>query len=159
MHSRRPAAPAIAATGDIGDNRTMTEPPDTDDETRPEQSAPDPHRSGLKDPRRATAALGAIILGLESLVLLLTIVPLRMLQVDHLGATIGLMLLLTLSCIVLAGMMRRPWAWYGGSAIQLVLLVCGLIHWAIAGVGLIFGLTWLYALSVRRKLSKPPVRE
>lgn len=127
--------------------------------TDPAASVDDSQRSGLSDPQRSIAALGAIVLASQALVLLLTLVPLRMLRVDQPGLATTLMLVLMVACIGVAGVIRRgSWAWHAGTAIQVVLLACGLIHWSLAGLGVIFGLTWLYALSVRRKLSKPPVR-
>ncbi|HZE39893.1 MAG TPA: DUF4233 domain-containing protein [Stackebrandtia sp.] len=115
--------------------------------------------SGLRDPKRAIAALGGIILGLEALVLLLAIVPLRMMGVRHLGAAITLVLIMVVAAIVLAGMCRHDWAWWAGVGLQTAVLVSGLFfHWALLGVGVIFGATWLFALSVRGKLSRPPKR-
>lgn len=122
------------------------------------EELPDAQRSGLRNPQRASAGLGSIVLGLEALVLLMTIVPLRMLLDSGLGPAIGLVLGLTVVCVVLAGMMRRAWAWHLGTLVQVILVAAGLIHWSLAGVGVIFGATWWYALTVRAKLAKPPVR-
>lgn len=130
------------------------------DDERTDTGTDDAGRSGLRDPARAIAGLGACILALESLVLLLTIVPLRMMRIDYLGAAITVVLVLTVGCIVLAARATRRWAWHGGTVVQLALLACGFFfHWALAGVGLIFGITWIFALSVRGKLSRPPVRD
>ena len=43
---------------------------------------------------------------------------------------------------VLAGMMRRPWAWYAGTVLQGLLLLAGLLHWSLFVLGVIFGLVW-----------------
>nr|BFE75924.1 hypothetical protein GCM10020092_092250 [Actinoplanes digitatis] len=48
--------------------------------------------------------------------------------------------------------MRRPWAWHAGSALQVLLLAAGLLHWSLAALGLIFGAAWIYATTVRRKI-------
>ncbi|CAM3253292.1 DUF4233 domain-containing protein [Stackebrandtia soli] len=117
----------------------------------------DETRSGLKDPARAVAALGAIMLGTEALVLLMALAPLRIL-LDDSGTAIWVVLALTVACVVAAGLIRRPWAWHLGSVIQVGLLASGVLHWALAGVGVIFAISWVFALSVRRKLSRPPVR-
>ncbi len=135
----------------------MTDEPDSND-------VPDDHeetaRSGLKDPQRSIRTLGAMIMALETLVLLLTIVPLRMMRVDDLGVAIVIMLSLSVACVVFAGFMRHPWAWHGGTLVQIGLLIVGFVfHWSIAGVGIIFGLTWVFTLYVRRTLSRPPVRK
>lgn len=130
------------------------------DEQPPDTEVDDSQRSGLRDPVRAIAGLAACVLALEALVLLLTIVPLRMMRIDHLSLAITVVLVLTVACVVLAARATRAWAWHGGTAVQVVLLLCGLLfHWALAGVGLIFGVTWWFALSVRGRLSRPPVRE
>lgn len=128
-------------------------------DTPPETEVDDSQRSGLRDPVRAIRGLGAVVLALEAFVLLLTIVPLRMMRVENLGLAIGTVLVLTVACVVLAGRTNRNWAWHAGTAIQVLLLVAGLaFHWSLAGVGVVFGGTWLFALSVRHKLSRPPVR-
>lgn len=130
------------------------------DEQRPETELDDSQRSGLRDPVRAIAGLGACVLALEALVLLLTIVPLRMMRIDNLTFAVIVVLVLTVACVLLAARITRRWAWHGGTAVQVVLLLSGFIfHWALAGVGLIFGVTWWFALSVRTKLSRPPVRD
>ncbi|MGH8876850.1 MAG: DUF4233 domain-containing protein [Stackebrandtia sp.] len=148
----------------MNDDRSAPEVPDDVVGDATEDSAGDAAgdsagQSGLRDPRRAMAAMGAIVLALESLVLLLTIVPMRMMRIEYLDVAIGIVLTLTLAAIVFAARARHTWAWHGGTAIQLILLASGYLHWSLAAVGLIFGLTWAYAWSVRRKLDQPPVRE
>ncbi len=51
---------------------------------------------------------------------------------------------------VLAGMMRRPWAWHAGTVLQGLLLLSGLLHWSLFVLGVIFALVWAYAWHVRR---------
>lgn len=129
------------------------------DDHKVEAEPDDSQRSGLRDPLRAIAGLGAIVLILEALVLLLTIVPMRMMRIGNLSWAITAILVLTVACVVCAARARTAWAWHGGTVIQAALLVCGpVFHWSLAGVGLIFGITWWFALSVRTKLSRPPVR-
>lgn len=121
---------------------------------------PDPStRSGLTNPNRAIRALGASVVGLEFLVLLLAILPMRMLNVEPWGPALGIVLAAAAACLVLAARMNRRWAWIGAGVIQAILLAAGLLHWMLAAVGVVFGATWLYALSVRRQLSRPPVRD
>ena len=48
--------------------------------------------------------------------------------------------------------MRRSWAWHAGTALQVLLLVSGLLHWSLAALGLIFGAAWWYASNVRRAI-------
>ncbi|BCB84497.1 DUF4233 domain-containing protein [Phytohabitans suffuscus] len=116
-------------------------------------------RSGLRNPLAAARGLGAGTLILETIVLLLAIQPMRMLGGDLSGATIGVIVGAAVACVVLAGLLRHEWAWYCAAALQGLLILGGFLHWGLAGVGLLFGLAWLYALSVRRTILSPPKRE
>jgi hypothetical protein len=134
-----------------------TPPPEpTPPRSSPEEEAPDeggePRRSGLRNPEAAVRGLGSGTLALEAIVLLLAIQPIRMLDGDLGGWGIGAVVTLAVLAAVVAGSMRRPWAWHAGTALQVLLLASGLLHWSLAALGLIFGLTWAYATSVRRKI-------
>ncbi|MGC4895182.1 DUF4233 domain-containing protein [Micromonospora sp. DT31] len=107
-------------------------------------------RSGLRNPAKAVRGLGAGTLALEALVLLLAIQPIRVVGGDLGGAAIGAIVALAVACVVLAGMMGRPWAWNAGTVLQGLLLLSGLLHWSLFGLGVMFGLVWAYALHVRR---------
>ncbi len=130
--------------------------------TPPEPTSPDdapagvdgeePRRSGLRNPEAAVRGLGAGTLALEAIVLLLAIQPIRILGGDLSGWGIGVVVALALLAAVLAGSMRRSWAWHAGTALQVLLLASGLLHWSLAALGLIFGATWAYATSVRHKI-------
>lgn len=119
----------------------------------------DATRSGLRDPARAVRTLGASVLGLEAIVLLLALAPMRMLKVPHLGSAVTVILVLTAVAILLAGMMKRAWAWYAAIGLQVALLPCFVFHWSITAIGVVFGLAWMYSLHARRVLSRPPVRD
>ena len=112
----------------------------------------EPRPSGLRDPAAAVRGLGAGTLALEALVLLLAIQPIRLLGGDLSGWGIGAVVALAVMAAVLAGSMRRSWAWNAGTALQVLLVASGLLHWSLAALGLIFGATWAYATSVRRKI-------
>ncbi|MFI7212629.1 DUF4233 domain-containing protein [Micromonospora maritima] len=107
-------------------------------------------RSGLRNPDKAVRGLGAGTMSLEALVLLLAIQPIRVVGGDLSGAAIGAIVALAVACVVLAGMMRRPWAWHAGTVLQGLLLLSGLLHWSLFVLGVIFALVWAYALHVRR---------
>ncbi|MDR7278668.1 DUF4233 domain-containing protein [Catenuloplanes atrovinosus] len=115
-------------------------------------STPEKKPSGLRNPEGAVRGLGAGTLIMEAVVLLLAIQPIRLLGGELGPVAIGLVITLTVAAIGLAGLMRRPWAWHGGSAIQIALLAGGFLHYALAVLGVIFGLVWLYALHVRRTI-------
>ncbi|WFF00988.1 DUF4233 domain-containing protein [Micromonospora sp. WMMD964] len=109
-----------------------------------------PRRSGLRNPEAAVRGLGAGTLALEALVLLLAIQPVRVVGGDLSGAAIGVVVALAVAAVVLAGMMRRSWAWNAGTVLQGLLILGGLLHWSLFGLGVIFALVWAYALHVRR---------
>ena len=113
---------------------------------------PEPPRSGLRDPRAAVRGLGAGTLGLEAIVLLLAIQPIRIMGGRLSGWGVAAVLVLAVLAAVLAGMMKRRWAWAAGTVLQVLLLASGLFHWSLAVLGLIFGAAWAYASFVRRSI-------
>ncbi|WP_328466347.1 DUF4233 domain-containing protein [Actinoplanes sp. NBC_00393] len=108
--------------------------------------------SGLRNPEAAVRGLGAGTLVLEAIVLLLAIVPIQKLSGDIPGWGIAAVVALAVVAVVLAGCMRRPWAWPAGAILQVLLLACGLVHWSLAVLGLIFGAVWAYNYNVRRTI-------
>jgi len=106
----------------------------------------------LRNPEKAIRGLGAAALSLEGITLLLGIAPIRMLGTGHPTAAMIILISAAVVAFALAGMMRRPWAWRAGGALQIALIVGGLAHWMIAAVGVVFGLAWLYVLRVRRTI-------
>jgi len=91
--------------------------------------------------------MGAGGLVIEAVVLLMAIVPLVRLGA---GAAAGAAAILAVLCAVLAGLLRHRWAWWAGIALQVVLFGTGLLHPALAVLGLVFGAVWGYVLSIRR---------
>ncbi|GAA5185007.1 hypothetical protein GCM10023322_27840 [Rugosimonospora acidiphila] len=110
-------------------------------------------RSGLRNPAGAVRGVGAGALALEALVLLLAIVPLTKISTHVTGAAIGSVLALAALCVVLAGMLRRRWAWHAATVLQVALFACGLFHVALAVLGVLFGAVWVYVLYVRRSIT------
>ncbi|MDG4827678.1 DUF4233 domain-containing protein [Asanoa sp. WMMD1127] len=109
-------------------------------------------RSGLRNPVAAVRGMGAAALGLQGVVLLLAIQPIRVLGDGAGAAAVWTLVGLVIACFVLCGMLRRAWAWPAGTAVQVALLVGGFLHWTLFALGLIFGLVWLYVLHVRRSI-------
>ncbi|MDW5327332.1 DUF4233 domain-containing protein [Plantactinospora sp. KLBMP9567] len=108
--------------------------------------------SGLRDPDRAVRGLGALTLSVETLVLLLAIQPIRLLGGDLGGSAIGVVVGLAMLAVVLAGCLRRPWAWHAATVLQGLLLLAGFLHWSLGALGLIFAGVWAYVLHVRRAI-------
>jgi len=122
---------------------------------------PEPHdhetppgfrRSGLRNPVAAVRGLGAAALGLEAIVLLLAIQPIRILGGDLSAAALGGVVGLAVVCFALCGLMRRSWAWNAGTVVQMLLLLGGFLHPSLFALGVIFGLAWVYVLHVRRTI-------
>lgn len=109
-------------------------------------------RSGLRNPEAAVRGLGAGTLVLEAIVLLLAIQPIRILGGDLSGWGIGVVVALAVLAVLLAGVIKRRWAWHAGTALQVLLLAAGLLHWSLAALGLIFGAAWAYATYVRKTI-------
>jgi hypothetical protein len=121
----------------------------------PDQSGsvgPGPRPSGLRNPAAAVRGVGAGTLAIEALVLLLAIQPIRVLGGDLSGAAIAVIVVLALASALLAGLLRRGWAWHAATGLQVLLLGAGLLHWSLAVLGLVFGLVWWYVLHVRRRI-------
>ena len=111
---------------------------------------PGERRSGLRDPQKAVRGLGAGTLALEALVLLLAIQPIRVVGGHLSGAAIAAIVALAVACVLLAGQMKRSWAWNAGTVLQGLLMLSGLLHWSLLVLGVVFALVWAYALHVRR---------
>ncbi len=118
------------------------EPPSSDEQPR----------SGLRNPQAAVRGLGAGTLALEAIVLLLAIQPIRIMGGDLSGWGVGAVVGLAVLAAVVAGMMRRRWAWTAGTVLQLLLVAAGLLHWSLAVLGVIFGAAWAYASYVRKTI-------
>jgi hypothetical protein len=115
-------------------------------------SAPPEPRSGLRNPAGAVRGLGATTLVIETVVLLLAIQPIRLLGGELSGAAIGAVLTLAVLAVVLAGLLRRSWAWHGATVLQAVLMLAGFLHWSLGVLGILFGAVWVYVLYVRRTI-------
>jgi hypothetical protein len=114
-------------------------------------TAPDPVRAG-----RALNGAAAGILLLEGIAVLF--VPRGIAQSGEglSGLRLPLLLGLSLVLILAAGIQRRPRGLYIGTALQVPLLLTGLLNgvmWFVAGI---FVLIWLYLLQVRKELLGSP---
>lgn len=117
-----------------------------------DEPAAAPRRSGLKNPQAAVRGLGAGTLVFEAVVLLLAIQPIRKLGGDLTGWGVVAVVGAAVAAALLAGCMKRPWAWTAGTVLQALLVAGFYLNVAIGAVGLIFGAAWVYALHVRRTI-------
>jgi hypothetical protein len=108
--------------------------------------------SGLKDPVRAVRGLGAGTLILETIVLLLAIQPIRVLGGELSGAAVGVIIALAVLAVLISGLLRRDWAWHAATVLQGLLMLAGFLHWSLAALGILFALTWVYVMHVRRSI-------
>jgi hypothetical protein len=104
---------------------------------------------GLRNPAAAVRGAGAGALVTEAIVLLLAIAPLARIGGVDRGAAIGLVVALAVAAGLLAGLLRHPWAWWAGLVVPVGLLAGGWLHWSLGALGVVFGLLWVYMLSMR----------
>jgi Protein of unknown function (DUF4233) len=114
------------------------------------------------DPVRAARALrgaAAAVLVLEGIAVLF--VPRGIAQTEEGlgGVRLTLLLVLAVVLVLAGGVQRRPWGVVVGTALQVPLLLTGLLNAAMWFVGGIFVLIWLYLLQVRKELLGHPFRE
>ncbi len=110
-------------------------------------TAPDPVRAG-----RALGGVAAGILVLEGIATLF--VPRGIAQTEGglTGARLTYLIVLAVVLILASGLQRRPQGVLVGTALQVPLLLTGLLNgvmWVVAGA---FVLIWLYLLQVRKEL-------
>ncbi|GAA1828124.1 MULTISPECIES: DUF4233 domain-containing protein [Actinomadura] len=95
--------------------------------------------------------LFATVLACEAIVIGLAIpVAVAVLDVD--GATAGGVCgSLALVCLVLAGLLRRPWAIPAGTVLQVLIIATGFMVPAMFFLGAVFGALWGTAIWLGRK--------
>ena len=59
-----------------------------------------------------------------------------------------------LLCLVLAGLLRRPWAYTAASVLQVALVAAGIVVPAMFFLGLVFGGLWFLALVLGRRVER-----
>ncbi len=104
-----------------------------------------------RSPRRGMCAA---VIGLEAIVLgLTTPVMLNLSDVTHAQALwVGLGL--CIACVVIAGLLRFPWAYYLGYAVQVAAIVLGIVIPLMYVLGGIFALLWVLADQLGRTIDR-----
>ena len=114
-------------------------------------TAPDPVRAA-----RALNGAAAAVLALEGIAVLFVPRGIAQTGAGLTGPRLALLLVLAVVLVLAAGVQRRPRGLYIGTALQVPLLLTGLLNsvmWFVAGV---FVLIWLYLLQVRKELLGAP---
>jgi hypothetical protein len=117
------------------------------EQRRAGQGPPDPLR-GFRGPVSAALVL-------EVVVVLLTLLVVGKFGGQN-GGAFGIALVLALAAVlvVLVRFAARPWVPAVAAALQLVMIACGLLVFALAVLGVIFGLVWLALLAMRRDVAR-----
>ncbi|WP_055481479.1 DUF4233 domain-containing protein [Sphaerimonospora mesophila] len=96
--------------------------------------------------------LCASVLGMEAIVVALT-TPVAI-AINHvpvpLAVTVGIGL--AVLCVVVTGMLKRPFAYVAGSVVQILAIATGFLVPAMFFLGLIFALLWITAIFVAHRV-------
>jgi hypothetical protein len=114
-------------------------------------TAPDPVRAG-----RALSGAAAALLVFEGLAVLFVPRGIAQSGPGLTGARLTYLLVLTVVLILASGVQRRPWGVVVGTALQVPLLLTGLLNGVMWFLGGAFVLVWLYLLQIRKDLLGSP---
>jgi hypothetical protein len=99
-------------------------------------------REAVKGKRRLTSSVLAMEVVVFWLAIIVAIVQ------SHVAAPVALSVGggLAVGCIAVAGMIKRPWAYRAGAALQVAAIACGFVVTAMFVVGAIFAALWVGAV-------------
>jgi len=117
-------------------------------------TAPDPVRAA-----RALRGAAAAVLVLEGIAVLFVPRGIAQTEAGLGGGQLTLLLVLAVVLVLAGGVQRRPWGVVVGTALQVPLLLTGLLTGAMWFVGGVFVLIWLYLLQIRKELLGSPFRD
>ncbi|REE95593.1 DUF4233 domain-containing protein [Thermomonospora umbrina] len=107
--------------------------------------------SGPGEAPKPTSLLAAVLAS-EAVVIALAI-PVAVAVQDVDGRTAGLVCGgLAVACLLLAGMVRRPWAVAVGGVLQVLLVASGFMVATMFFLGAIFGALWITAIWLGRRV-------
>ncbi|GII64914.1 membrane protein [Sphaerisporangium krabiense] len=96
--------------------------------------------------------LGASVLGMEAIVLgLVTPVAIVINKVSP-GVAVTVGLGLAVACVVVAGMLKRPFAYIAGSVVQVLAIATGFLVPIMFFLGVVFAALWITAIFVARRV-------
>lgn len=107
--------------------------------------------------RSAQRSLAATMLSLQAVVLGLTTPVMISVASVPVATALWVGLGLMVACIVVAGMLRRPWAYYLGWAIQVASLALGFVTSVMFVLGAVFLALWAGAFFVGAKIDRERV--
>jgi hypothetical protein len=110
--------------------------------------------SGLRNPQAAVRGVAMGTLILESIVVLLAIAPLDVMY-GITGTQIAVLVGVAVGCLLVCGLLRRPWGWHVGTALQVAVVLTGFYLATMFVLGLVFLLIWVYLLRLRVTVSEP----
>jgi hypothetical protein len=100
------------------------------------------YREAVKGKRRLTSS----VLAMEVVVFWLAIIVAIVQDNVSLPAALGVGGALAVGCIVVAGLIRRPWAYIAGGVLQVLAIACGVIVPVMFFVGGIFAVLWVVCI-------------
>jgi hypothetical protein len=110
--------------------------------------------SGLRNPQAAVRGVAMGVLILEAITVLLAIAPIKMMS-GITGTQVAVFVGLAVACVLVCGLLRRPWGWHAGTALQLAVTLTGFYQGAMFALGIAFLLIWAYLLRLRVTVSRP----
>ena len=110
--------------------------------------------SGLRNPQAAVRGVAMGTLILESIVVLLAIAPLDVLY-GITGTQVGVLVGIAVACLLVCGLLRRPWGWHVGTALQVAVILTGFYLATMFVLGAVFLLIWLYLVRLRVTVATP----
>ena len=99
------------------------------------------------------------VLGMEAVVVLLAIVPMKVLEHVHGGTAAAVGFGIAVLAILIAGLIGRPhmgWALYAGSVLQLLVIASGIMIPAMYILGVIFAALWFTGIWLARRVERRP---
>ncbi|HEY0487141.1 MAG TPA: DUF4233 domain-containing protein [Mycobacteriales bacterium] len=110
--------------------------------------------SGLRNPQAAVRGVAMGTLILEAIVVLLAIAPLDMMYGIS-GTQIGVLAGLAVACLLVCGLLRRPWGWHAGTVLQVAVTLTGFYLATMFVLGIVFLVIWVYLLRLRTTVARP----
>jgi|SRR5450432_281171 len=100
------------------------------------------YRDAVKGKRRLTSS----VLSMEFVIFWLAIIVAIVQSHVHAVTALTVGGVLAVGCVVVAGMIRRPWAYRAGSALQVLAIACGFVVPVMFVIGFMFAVLWIIAL-------------